>query len=113
MTTPEGRKEWSISPRPQPEAPGNSSNEMPTESSSVVEPGKRKRDEEYDGEGEEDELAVLDARIESLRSARIIRRDEWNRLREEADAALGRYLELQDELEALEDRRREQLRVTS
>jgi len=60
---------------------------------------------------EENELAILDAKIESLRSARNVCRDDLKRLREEADAAMGRYLELEDEMESLEGRRRDQLRV--
>jgi len=60
---------------------------------------------------EENELAILDAKIESLRSARNVCRDDWKRLREEADAAMGRYMEIEDELESLEGRRRDQLRV--
>jgi len=99
------------------QAPELSSTELPTRLSSVAEPstadvkGKRKRDEE--DEGEDDELAILDAKIESLKSARKVCRDDWKgkeqeakRLREEADAAMGRMLDMGDELESLEGQRR-------
>ncbi len=60
---------------------------------------------------EENELAILDAKIESLKRARNVCRDDWKRLREEADAAMGRYMEIEDELESLEGRRKDYLRV--
>lgn len=77
MTTSEGRKEWWISPRPQPihtaRAPEPLSTELPTRPLTADVNGKRNRDQDED---KEDRLAVLAARIESLRRTRKICRDE-------------------------------------
>ena len=79
--------------------------QLAPQSPSITEPSTT------DIKGENDDLAILDAKIESLRSAKKVCRDEWQRLKQEADAAMDRYLEVEDELESLYGRRRKRLRV--
>jgi len=117
-----------MGPLPTIQAP-KPSTELATQSSPITAPStadiKREGTQTDEDESKEHALPTMNAHIESLKTAKKACRDNWKDKMQEAkklkdeydqkqrevDAAMGRYLELEDERESLEGRRKDQLRV--